>query len=292
MMDKQYRKLIESIKIDGENFADSAMKGVYLEQKQALDVLHNQIGKLYVDHAKDGYLKLTTTQKREITANVTNKLKTMGLSLGNSEVVTVTSILSDVFKTTYYKNLYTLESGMTVNLKFNILKDEFVNAAVKTKFKSELFSDRIWANKADMMDKLHGSIVDAMKGDVTIDKIGRQIRDRFNVTAYESQRLINTENARVQTQASYEVGKAAGVERRMFSATLDNKTSPECAEADGKVFGIDEDSGLEIPLHPNCRSAWINVPYEGWSPTNRRDNETKEIINYTNYNDWKDSKGI
>ena len=248
-MNKIYRSQVEQIKIDGENFADNAMKGVYLEQKQALDALHNQIGKLYVDYAKDGYLKLTTVQKQEITANVTSKLKTMGLSLGKSEVAAVTSILSDVFKTTYYKNLYTLESGMNVNLKFNILKKEFVNAAVKAKYKGELFSDRIWTNKGSMIDSLQSSITGAMKGDVTIDKIGRQIRDRFNVTAYDSQRLVQTETARVQTQASEDMARAAGVEQVMWSATLDSLTAPEDGELDGKVWGINEDHP-EPPLHP------------------------------------------
>lgn len=291
-MNKIYRDAVEQIKIDGENFADSAMEGVYLEQKAALDELHKIVGKIYIDHAKDGFLSLTSQQKNVITASTTKALKDMGLKLGKGEVEKVTSILGDVFKDTYYKNIYTLESGMTVNLKFNILKKEFVDAAVNMEYKGDLFSDRIWTNKADMIDKLQSSITGAMKGDKTIDSIGRNIRDTFNVQAYESQRLVRTETARVQTQASEDMGRATGVEQHMFSATLDNKTSFECAEADGKVFGIDENSGLEIPLHPNCRSCWINIPYEGWSPTNRRDNESGEVIAYKDYATWAKEKGI
>ena len=292
MVDSVYKGKIEQIKVDGEEYADDAMKGVYLEQKAALDELHSIIGKAYIDHAKDGVMVLTTSQQQQLTASMRAKLKAMGLKLGKSEVEKVTTLLAEVFSATYYRNAFVMESGLKANLKFNILKKEFIQAAVNAKYKGEFFSDRIWKNKADMLDHLQISIIKAMKGEITIDKIGREIRDRFNVSAYDSQRLVTTETARIQTQASYDIGISAGVEQVLFSATLDNKTSEECASNDGKIFAIDDDSRPEIPLHPNCRSCYINVPYEGWSPTQRRDNQSKEVIAYTNYEDWAKAKGV
>jgi SPP1 gp7 family putative phage head morphogenesis protein len=291
MMNKEYRKKIENIKVDGENYANEEMKPVYKDQKETLDKIHTAIGVLFIAYAIDGLLKLSTIQKTKVKSDFDKVLKDMGLNLGKKEVDTVKNILSNVYKDTFYKNIYTLESGMAVNLKFNILKKEFVNAAVNAKYKGELFSDRIWLNKSDMIDALQKNITSAMKGDITIDKIGRQIRDTFNVTAYESQRLVNTETARVQTQASEDMARATGVEQVMWSATLDMLTAPEDADLDGKVWGIDEDHP-EPPLHPNCRCALINVPYEGWQPTQRKDNETKEVIDYENYADWAKNKGI
>ena len=260
-MNEEYRKKIEQIKVDGEEYADSAMKGVYLEQKAALDELHNFIGKVYIDHAKDGVLVLSTTRQQQLTASMKAKLKTMGLELGNSEVEKVTALLGEIFSATYYKNAFVLESGMKANLKFNILKPEFVDSAVMTEFKGEMFSDRIWANKAGMIDHLQSSIIRAMKGDVHLDKVARDIRDRLNVTAYESQRLVATETARIQSQASVDIAKSTGVVKHMWSATLDMKTNPEDASYDGKVYDIGDPDEPENPLHPNCRCCWINVPY-------------------------------
>ena len=289
-MNKEYQSSVEQIKVDGENYATAEMKGVFLAQAAALVELHKIIGKVYIDYAKDGMLSLTTTEKSAITAKTAKTLKDMGLTLGKGEVDAVKGILANVFKDTYYKNIYTLESGMTVNLKFNILKKEFVDAAVNAKYKGELFSDRIWTNKADMIDTLQKNITGAMKGDVTIDKIGRQIRDTFNVTAYDSQRLVNTEVARVQTQASEDMGRDTGVEQVMWSATLENNTCDECAALDGNTYPIDD--APDCPDHPECRCALINVPYDGWSPTSRKDNETGDIIDYTDYNSWATDKGI
>jgi len=287
-----YRKKIEDIKVEGEDFADSAMKDVYLEQKEALDEVHNMVGKIYINYAAAGLLVLTSAQKSQIIANVKNTLKEMGQKLGKSEIDKVTAILGNVFKDTYYQNAYIMESGLKVELKFNILKQEFINSAVNKEFIGEMFSDRIWTNKAEMIDKLQLSIIEAMKGNVHLDKVGRDIRDTFNVTAYESQRLVRTETARIQTQATYDIAKSTGVKQQMYSATLDMKTNPKDAIYDGKIYDIDDPDKPSIPMHPNCRCCWINVPYDGWSPTARKDNESKKIIDYKDYESWSKAKGI
>ena len=284
-----YRKKIEQIVLDNEEYADEEMKPLYTEQKKSLDDLHLIVAGLFITYAVNGLLKMNSNQKSS--AGVKDTLKTMGKDLGNAEVEIATALLSKVYYDTYYKNAFVMDEGLKVNLKFNILKKEFVDAAVNQEFKGELFSDRIWKNKAEIIDKLQSSIEDCMKGNTTIDKIARDIKNTFNVQAYESQRLVRTEMARVQTQASLDIAKNTGVKEVMWSATLDNLTNPEDAELDGRVWGIDEDHP-EPPLHPNCRCCFINVPYEGWEPTQRKDNESKEVIDYKDYDTWLKDKGV
>jgi len=292
-VDPAYQKKIEDVKVEGEKYAEDAMKGVYLEQKAALDELHALIGKAYIDHSKDGIMTLTTTQQQQLTASMNAKLKATGLKLGKSEVEKVTSLLAEVFSATYYKNAFVMESGLKANLKFNIIKPEFIQAAVNTEFKGEMFSDRIWKNKAGLIDSIQSSLVDAYKGKKTIDKIGREIRQRFEVTAYESQRLVSNENARVQSQAIDEIGRSAGVEQQMYLATLDGKTSAECAALDGKVWGIDDPEKVTPPeVHVGCRCVLCNVPYSGWQATQRRDNETGKVIPNQTYAEWTKDKGV
>jgi len=220
------------------------------------------------------------------------KLKAMGLKLGKSEEKQIGTILAEVFATSYYTNAFVMDMGLKANLKFSILKKEFIDSAVNAKYKGEFFSDRIWTNKVSMLDKLQSHIISAMKGDMTIDKVGKSIKETFNCTAYESQRLVGTEVSRVQAQASYDIGKSTGVEQVMFLAVLDGRTCTEDAENDGKIYSIDDPSKPDLPSHPNCRCNFINIPYQNWSPTQRRDNETGKNIDYTNYADWAKSKGI
>ena len=289
-MNKEYRKLIEAIKVDGENYSDEEMKTIYKEQKSELDKLHAMLGTIFIKYGIDGFLKMNASQKAEV--GIKSMLTVMGKKLGDSEVTKVADILANVFKDTYYKNAFVQESGIDIKLKFNILKKEYVNSAVNAKYKGEFFSERIWAQKADMIDKLQDSLIETMNGETTIDKVARDIKNTFNTTAYESQRLVNTENARVQTQASNDIGHDTGVDQQMYSATLERNTCEECGALDGKVFDIDDDSKPEIPVHPLCRCCWINVPYKGWQATQRKDNGTGELIPNQTYTDWAKEKGV
>ena len=269
------------------------MQTVYKNQKSNLDEMHKYLGLLYVKYAVDGLLKVTSYQKNNILSGLNSRLTAMAKDMGSTEINQVTDILKKNFADTYYKNAYVMDSGLNINLKFNLLKKEYIDAAVNNPVDGELFSSRIWQNKADIADKIKQGIVDAMNGDTTIDKLGKNIRTTFNVGAYESQRLVRTENARVQSAAIDDIGKSAGCNQQMYCATLEGNTCEECAEYDGKYFDIDDDSKPDIPLHPNCRCLYINVPpVENWKPTKRKDNSSKEIIDYEDYNDWLKNKGI
>jgi len=105
----------------------------------------------------------------------------------------------------------------------------------------------------------------------------------------EKKRIEQEEKER--QAAKQRTSRATGVEQVMWDATLDMVTCPECGDLDGKVWGINEDHP-EPPLHPNCRCCLTNVPYEGWQATQRRDNETHEIIPYQTYNEWKRTRQL
>lgn len=288
-----YRKMVEQIKIDADNYADQQMQTTYKNQKDHLTELHKFIGLMYIKYATDGLLsKLTPQQRKAITGDVDSTLKSVAKDMGQTQVNNLTNILKRNYSDTYYKNAYVMDSGVKVDLKFDILKKEYIDAAVNNPIDGTLFSDRIWNNTATVADKLKQSIVDAMNGDTTIDAIGKDIQEIFNVNAYESQRLVNTENTRVQSQAIDDIGQSTGCNKQMYSATLEANTCAECGALDGQIFDIDDDSKPEIPEHPNCRCLYINVPFDNWQPTKRKDNETKDIIDYENYNTWLKNKGV
>ncbi|GEM_PF-710806 len=291
-LNPQYQKLIEQIKIDGENYTNAQMKGVYAQQKSSLTAIHTLVGLMFIKYATDGLLKLTAPQKTIITAQFATSFKAIGKELGTKEVTTVTKILGNVFSETYYKNAYTMQSGISSAVNFNILKQPVIDSAVETEFKGEMFSDRIWNNKAGMIDMLKNGLTKAMQGNTSIDALGKNIQNTFNVTAYQSMRLVHTEMARVQSQASDTIGQDAGITQQMYTATLDNKTSPECSALSGTIYDInDPDKVVPPENHPNCRCVLQNMP-DNWNPSTRMDNETKEMIPYQTYADWASDKGI
>jgi len=292
-VDPTYQNQIEDIKVETEKLPDNEMKKVYKTQKDYLEQLQSILGKIFVDYdTENGMLKLTKQQESKLTTEMKTLLKEMGIVLAQSEVEVVASVLGLVYTTTYYKNAWVLDQGIKASLKFDILKEEVIKKAVETKFKKELFSERIWKNKASMIDMLQSSLIGAFKGQISIDKIGREIRKTFNTTAYESKRLVVTETARIQTQATDDIAKSTGIKKQMYSATLDGKTNPKDASYDGKVYDIDDPKKPILPLHPNCRCCYINVPFKNWKPSKRKDNITGELIDHINYEDWVKNKGI
>ena len=290
-INKQYRELIEKIKTDSEKYTDAEMKSIYKEQNASLKTLEALLGAMFIKYGVNGLLRMTSKQKGSM--GLKQMLKSMGKTLGTSEIAKVTDILGSVFKDTYYKNAFTMEMGMPVNLKFDIIKKEFIDKAVNKKFKGELFSDRIWKNKSLLINRLQGSLEDVMKGKTTIDKVARDIKTTFNRTAYESRRIAQTEVGRMAVDAQDAIARSSGVEEVIWNAVLDDRTVDYDASLDGKVWGINKNHPRPIyDTHPLCRCLILSVPYKNWSPTSRKDNKTKEVITYTNYSDWAKEKGI
>ena len=290
-INKQYRELIEKIKTDSEKYTDAQMKEIYKEQNASLKTLEALLGAMFIKYGVDGLLKMTSKQKGSM--GLKQILKSIGKTLGTSEVSKVADIMSNVFKDTYYKSAFTMEMGMPINLKFDIINKEFVDKAVNRKYNDKIFSDNIWKNKSKLVDKLQIGLEDAMKGKTTIDKVARDIRKTFNTTAYESSRLAQNEAGMMAIDAQDAIARSAGVEEVMWSATLDDRTIDYDASLDGIVWGIDEKHPIPIyDTHILCRCELISVPYKGWKPANRKDNISKEVIAYTNYADWAKAKGI
>lgn len=289
-INSKYRKIIERINAEGEKYTNEQMKEVYREQSKARDEVQKLIGTLFIKFSVDGFLKLTKANKDKLMHEISQKLKGIGKNLGTKEIDKVASILEDIYADTYYKNAYVMEIGTTKDLKFDLLNDEIVKKAINKKIDGMLFSDRIWQNKADLIDKLKQSISECMDGKTTIDKIGRDISKIFNVSAYQSNRLVITELTRIQGKAQEDIAKSTGIKKQMWSATLDTHTCERCAALDGKIFDIDDLNKPQMPLHPLDRCCWINVPDEDWKPDKRIDNLTKEEIDWKDYKEWYQEK--
>lgn len=85
--------------------------------------------------------------------------------------------------------------------------------------------------------------------------------NKFAVGAYQARRLIQTESAAMTAFADQQAFKDAGIEKEMFIAVHDSRTSQICQQHDRSIVEIAKAKvGVNVPpLHPNCRSHMI--PY-------------------------------
>jgi SPP1 gp7 family putative phage head morphogenesis protein len=260
------RSKIEQInKINRDN-ANIGMKPVYKKQKDVLNKMQIIIGLLYMKYAVEGIINLNRIQRIMLINDTTRKIIPLIKELGDSEVSEVTDILGNAYQDVYYKN-----ADLT-RKKVDKLTPKAIKKAVDTKIDKELFSERIWKNKNKLARMLKKSVNNILKGKLTIEDARKQIEKAFNVTAYESHRLLNTELTRVHASASEDIAKKLGIKRHTWSATFEHSCE-HCMSLDGQVFDIGDTNVPTIPAHPNCQCMWINLV------NNDTNNKNSDIIN-------------
>ncbi|MCK9471781.1 MAG: minor capsid protein [Bacilli bacterium] len=284
-LDKEILKL----RVELEKTSNKELRKILLEQKKYLESLRKDIGSLYMEYGEDLHMtdveKFNTKRKFEVELKETHRKLTL------FEVEIVSSILFSSYINSYYKTANILDKGLSININYKLLRKEFIESVINANFEGQVFSDRIWNNKAWLVNKLYDTIGKGITEGYSVDKMSKEITKIFGSSAYQSKRLINTELARVVTEAQDNIYRDSGVINKvMYNATLDNLTSQICQDLDGEIFDINTNYP-KPPQHPNCRSVIIPV-VEGWSPRTRRDNITKTNIPYTDYKSWQKENNI
>lgn len=108
-----------------------------------------------------------------------------------------------------------------------------------------------------MGDKARAWVQTGLQRGLTTDQITRVLRDKIltGEGTRAVQTLVRTAATHASTVARGESFRGLGVTHWRFVATLDTKTSIQCAANDGKTFALGE--GPQPPLHPNCRSTAV-----------------------------------
>lgn len=119
------------------------------------------------------------------------------------------------------------------------------------------WSQRIWGNTEALREELNAALSDC----VITGKKTTQLRDalveRFNVSFYKANRVIQTEMAHIQTQAAQQRYLDAGVTEMEFWADPDERTCDVCGKLHKTRYSIHERA--PIPAHPNCRCCLVPV---------------------------------
>lgn len=290
-MNRELEEEILSIKKSMEKLTEKEMMRLAKEYKKTLAEIRAIVLEVYTNYSDDeGNLNMTNLQIINEMNRLDKTLVKESRKIGLLEIALTTTLLKEVFSESYYSTAYSINKGIDIGVNFNILRPEFIESAINIPIEGVMYSDRIWNNKALMMQRLRNDLKKAMEEGTSIERLSRKLSKDIGSSLYESSRLLRTETARVQTMAQLEIYKD-NITKVMWSATLDEKTNPEDASYDGRQWEIDDNSKPAIPLHPNCRCAWIPV-VNGWSPRTRRDNITKEVIPYMTYSEWKEQNNI
>ena len=156
--------------------------------------------------------------------------------------------------------------GSSVPDNAAVLAATIVNAS----FHNAKYSERIWMHQDLLRNELGKLLTRGMVQGKNPRVLARELRKTFDVSIYNSERLMRTELARVQTEAQLQSYKENGFEEYEYMACHNRDVCANCKALDGKVFKIDDGMPGENapPMHPSCHcatAAYMDLnAYEKW----------------------------
>ncbi|MBP3339792.1 MAG: minor capsid protein [Lachnospiraceae bacterium] len=180
-------------------------------------------------------------------------------SLKKTEELHTTEALKEVAESTYYKSIYEVQSHTGLGFSFNEWDDKLFEKLVTSKWSGKNYSSRIWANGDKLAETLKSEIIQGYVAGKTQDEMYKVIMDEFSTSAFNARRLVRTESCYVANEMEMQSYAECDIDRYIFIATLDLRTSELCASHDGKVYYVkDAVPGVNMPpMHPFCRSTTI-----------------------------------
>ena len=90
-------------------------------------------------------------------------------------------------------------------------------------------------------------------------KMYRELKEQSEHSLNSCKQIIRTEVTHYANEGNLRAMERLGIEKYVFIATLDSRTSTICRDLDGKIFKVSErKEGINCPaMHPYCRSTTI-----------------------------------
>jgi SPP1 gp7 family putative phage head morphogenesis protein len=209
------------------------------------------------------------------------------------EALQHTMCYEGVVNSSYYKAIYDAQMGTGFDFAFSHIDDNMVTALLNEPWSGANYSARIWGNTDILAESLSEIIGGALLSGQSIEKTSRQIRERFGVAKHYAERLVRTETNHFNNEADAMAYEEMDVDKYVFLATLDTRTSTKCQEMDNQVIPLAErEVGKNFPpLHPNCRSktrAYMGEEIEKTLKRRARNPITgkTEVIDNMSYEEW------
>lgn len=308
---------------EAEKISDVYIKRIKNIYDQAYKNIDGEIARVYKNYSKETGLdvqKLKELLTRSETQKTWEQMKRQGLDkyiknnyksrisrleqiqaqiyakakqIYPKEELEQTMCYKGVINDSYYKTVYDTQIGTGYDFSFNKIDNNLTNALLNEKWSGTNYSQRIWGNTDILADSLSQVVGGALLSGQSIEKTTKQIKDRFNVSKYYAERLVRTETNHFNNEADAMAYEDMGIDKYVFIATLDSRTSETCQNHDGKVYEYkDKEVGVNFPpLHPNCRSKTRGYLGEEAEKTLKRRARNPitgqtEIIDNINYKDW------
>nr|DAO59724.1 MAG TPA: minor capsid protein [Caudoviricetes sp.] len=215
----------------------------------------------YKQMLKQASIRKRLDREQELYINTVHELERWA----KTQDTDISDLLNKVYESSNYRTAHLTQTMKGEYGKYGQVDPNTVQHIIHSPWAPDGkdFSERIWDNRKKLAKTMQNEFTQAMIiGQGTVD-ISKAIAKNMNTSYSNANRLVETELARVHSQAFVDCMAELDVDAVEILATLDSKTSPICRRMDGKVVQRkDAKPGITIPpFHCHCRST--TVPYLG-----------------------------
>lgn len=267
-----YDKAIKDINEDINNIFYKYMKDSELSEKEVRQLLNSKISKKELEDIRakiygiqDEELKrymMTQLNAEAYKARIT-RLEALKESIyintklaADVEINQSIKLYTDNINKAYYTNLFDIQKGLGIGFNVAEMPLESIQEILKNKWSGEHYSKRVWHNTDVLADKLEEVITSGLMSGKSSKKMAIELEELTNYGKFAAERIIRTETTYISNAAEIESYKECGIDKYIFIATLDLRTSKQCRGKDKNIFNVkDAEAGVNLPpLHPYCRS--------------------------------------
>ena len=190
---------------------------------------------------------------------LSDDLDRMRESIYHSEKTGSDAFYSDLMKDSYYKATFDLQQQTGLAYSFSGLPETEIKRLRGLKWTGEGYSDRIWENTGALASSVKDELLVSLMTGRSVRDTSQAIAERFEVGQNKARRLVRTESAFFHNQMELLSYEEADIEKYIFVAVLDKRTSRMCQKHDNVVYRVDEAVvGFNYPpMHPWCRSTTV-----------------------------------
>lgn len=192
---------------------------------------------------------------------LSDDLDRMRESIYHSEKTSSDAFYSDLMKDSYYKATFDLQQQTGLAYGFSGLPESEIKHLQSFSWVGDgsTYSTDIWKNTGKLTSSIKDELLMSLMTGRATRETAQAIAERFNVGQNDARRLVRTESAFFHNQMELLSYEEADIEKYIFVAVLDKRTSHICQEHDNQVYDRDKATpGVNCPpMHPWCRSTTV-----------------------------------
>lgn len=305
-----YDKAIKDINKDIHTIFYKYMKDGGLSVSEARKLLNSKISKKELDDIR---AKIYGIQDEELKKYMMAKLNAEAYKaritrlealkesiyintklVADVEINESTKLYTDTINKAYYYNIFDIQKGLGIGFNVAEMPLETIQEILKNNWSGKHYSKRVWHNTDVLAEKLEEAITSGLMTGKSSRKMAIELEELTDYGKFATERIIRTETTYISNTAEIESYKECGIDKYVFIATLDLRTSNVCRENDKKIFNVKEaEAGVNLPpLHPYCRST-TRAYFDNMESLQRRARDPGTGKTYLvpadmNYKEWYD----